>query len=152
MFRAKTTRRVKHTAAAAAPVRTETPIETADSSFTTFFDAESASVSLTKPWLRLERGLRLQKFRAYADAYPGLNDAEKENMYKFLTRANDAKQLNTKQQIAYENGVIQSIRGLRIIRTGDPSVPAVFKIDAVRSTKRSAIPDDGSKAADIAKE
>ncbi len=101
-----------------------------------FFEAESAAVSLSKPWLRLERGIRLQKYRAFAEAYPGLNTAEKDTLYKMLVKANDAKVLNTKQQIQYENGVIQSVKGLKIIRTGDPTVPATFKIDVGRATKK----------------
>jgi hypothetical protein len=104
--------------------------------YTNFFEAESAAVALTKPWLRLERGIRLQRFRAFAEAYPGLSPSEQDALYKMLMRANDAKLLNTKQQIVYENGVIQSIKGLKIIRTGDPSVPATFKIEIARATKR----------------
>ncbi len=104
-----------------------------DKSMTTFFDAESA-YALHKPWLRLERGLRLQRFRAFADVYPGLSDVEKETLYRTLVKANDAKLLNTKQQIQYENGNILSIRGLKMIRVGD--TPATFKIEAVRPTKR----------------
>ena len=108
----------------------------------TFFEAESAATLLTKPWLRLERGLRLQKFRLFAEAYPGLSDDEKTNMLNFLVKANDSKQLNTKAQIHYENGVIQSIKGLKIIRTGDPTVPAVFKIETGRQTKRNTSTED----------
>ena len=100
-----------------------------------FFEAESAAVSLSKPWLRLERGIRLQKYRAFAESYPGLSKEEKESLYKVLLHANDAKLLNTKQHIQYENGVIQSVRGLKMLRTGDG--PATFKIDTLRSTKKN---------------
>ena len=159
MFRLKTTRRVKR---AASPIRpaTEVPIEnkpietpkiehlesttnnvekseSLGTQMVNFFEAESAAVSLSKPWLRLERGLRLQKYRAFAETYPGLNAGEKEALYKTLMRANDAKLLNTKQHIQYENGVIQSVRGLKVIRTGDPTVDATFKIDTLRSTKKN---------------
>lgn len=102
-----------------------------------FFAAESAATALTKPWLRLERGLRLQRFRAYAEAYPGLSAAEKMRLYDILVVANDKKQLNTKQQVTYENGVIQSIRGLKVIRTGDAAEPAVIKIEPPQVTKRN---------------
>ena len=101
-----------------------------------FFDAESASVLLTKPWLRLERGLRLQKLRAYADSYPGLSTEEKETLFRSLIKANDARQLNTKAQITYEEGKVQAIRGLKVIRSGDPKEPAVFKIEGLRATKK----------------
>jgi len=102
-----------------------------------FFAAESAATALAKPWLRLERGLRLQRFRAYAEAYPGLSTSEKMRLYELLVIANDKKQLNTKQQVTYENGVIQSIRGLKVIRTGVVAEPAVIKIEPPQATKRN---------------
>ncbi len=116
----------------------ETPAvpETSSSQITlAFFDAESASAFL-RPWLRLERGLRLQKFRQFAEEYPGLSVEEKEGLYRVLVKANDAKLLNTKQQIVYESERIQSIRGLKMTRIGD-SV-ATFKIDinSIRPTKK----------------
>lgn len=100
-----------------------------------FFDAESAS-AFQRPWLRLERGLRLQKFRQFADEYPGLSTEEKESLVKVLIKANDSKLLNTKQQIQYENEKIQTIRGLKMTRVGDAQ--ATFKIDTapVRPTKK----------------
>lgn len=119
-------------------IPTCTPIESShEKQFNSFFEAESAATALTKPWLRLERGFRLQKIRAFAEAYPGLSVQEKDNLIKALVKANDAKLLNTKTQIQYENGVIQSIKGLKIIKTGDPLQPAVFKIDATRATKKN---------------
>jgi hypothetical protein len=117
-----------------APIPVDLPESILEPKMTSFFEAESAATSLTKPWLRLERGIRLQKFRAFADAYPGLNAEEKETLYKVLLKANDAKLINTKQQINYEQGVIQSVRGLRMIRT--ELQPAVFKIDNPRVTKK----------------
>jgi len=107
-----------------------------EKSVSNMLEAETAATLLTKPWLRLERGLRLQKYRAFTEVYPGLSSEERATLYDFLVRANDAKQLNTKAAIHYENGKILSIKGLKIIRTGDPSVPAVFKIDSFRQTKR----------------
>jgi hypothetical protein len=105
---------------------------------TNLLDAETAVALTTKPWLRLERGIRLQKYRAFTDAYPGLSVEERGRLYDFLVGANDAKQLNTKVAISYENGKISAIKGLKIIRTGDPAVPAIFKIDTGRQTKRHA--------------
>jgi hypothetical protein len=144
MFKVKSTRRntkrsgsPSHTDGAPSVISTVDPAAKPTVANTVdFFQAESAATSLAKPWLRLERGLRLQKFRAYAEAYPGLSPDEQKTMYAFLMKANDNKQLNTKQQVVYENGVIQSIRGLKVIRTGDIAVPAVFKIEATRLTKK----------------
>ena len=103
---------------------------------TNFFEAESAAVSITKPWLRLERGLRLQKLRTFAENYPGLTDEDKESLNKTLVKANDAKLLNTKQQIVYEGGKIMAIRGLKVTKTGDPTQPPSFKIEIPRQTKK----------------
>ena len=105
-------------------------------------DAETASTLATKPWLRLERGMRIQKIREFTKSYPGLTAAEQESLHKFLVKVNDEKQINTKAQITYDIGKILSIKGLKIIRTGDPTVPAVFKIDAGRQTKRATHSDD----------
>ncbi len=111
---------------------------TMDTAMTSFFTAESASAFL-KPWLRLERGLRLQRFRAFAEEYPELTADEREGLYKALVKFNDAKVLNTKQQIQYEEGKIVGIRGLKVIR-GDSGT--VFKIDASRPTKRKGHKED----------
>jgi hypothetical protein len=108
---------------------------------TNFFEAESHAASTTKPWLRLERGLRLQKLRTFAESYPGLTLEEKENLNKALVKANDSKLLNTKQQLVYEEGKILSIRGLKIIRDGDPTHSASFKIEVHRLTKKRGTSD-----------
>lgn len=101
-----------------------------------FFEAESYAATNTRPWLRLERGIRLQKLRAFAESYPGLTAEEKDNLNKMLVKANDSKLLNTKQQIVYENGKILNIRGLKTIRDGDPTHSAAFKIETHRQTKK----------------
>lgn len=113
-------------------------VEKQEQQMSDLFAAEAAFVSLTKPWLRLERGIRMQKLRTFADTFEGLVIDDKDNLYKYLVRANDSKLLNTKQQIQYDHGSIQSIKGLKIIRTGDPSVPATFKIETHRATKRNS--------------
>jgi hypothetical protein len=108
----------------------------------TFFDADAAT-SLQRPWLRLDRGQRLQRLRQFASDYPGLTDAEAEALYKVLVKANDAKALNTKQQIQYEEGKIVSIRGLRMTRVGDGA--ATFRIDVVRATKKRSREAEGAE-------
>ena len=147
MFRVKTTRRnVKR---AISPLRPATDLPPALSEVPTntiaaeptvepvlekqinnFFAAESAAVSLSKPWLRLERGIRIQKYRAFAETHPDVETTEeKDALFKMLVKANDAKLLNTKTAINYEAGKIISIKGLK-------KVEGVFKIDAPRQTKR----------------
>ena len=129
------------TTVAPPPTNTVLPTATLEKSVSNLLDAEMASTLLNKPWLRLERGLRLQKFRAFAEVFPGLSPVERTAMFDFLVKANDARQLNTKSVIQYEGGKIISIKGLKIIRVGDPAGPAVFKIDAGRQTKRHTSED-----------
>ena len=132
MFRnVKTTRRIK---------RSVSPPPAGMDSMSTFLTAESASAFL-KPWLRLERGLRLQRIRAYAEEYPDLSTEERELLYKTLVKVNDAKLLNTKQQIQYEEGKIVGIRGLKLIR-GDTGT--IFKIEPPRSMKRKHKEEPGT--------
>lgn len=132
---------VAATPASAGAVAATTAEPLLEKRFSNFFEAETANVLASKPWLRLERGMRLQKIRAFSEAYPGLSVDERAQLNAFLVKANDAKQLNTKAQITYESGAIQSIKGLKIIKTGDPSVPAVYKIETGRQTKRNVTPE-----------
>jgi len=130
------------TVATVAPITDAAPTPTTlMGRLTNFFEAESHAASTTKPWLRLERGLRLQKLRTFAESYPGLSTEEKENLNKALVKANDSKLLNTKQQLVYEEGKILSIRGLKIIRDGDPTHSASFKIEVHRQTKKRGTSD-----------
>ncbi len=148
MFKVKNTRRNRRSvsptenATTTTNDSTTTITHTFDKNISTFFDAESASAYL-KPWLRLERGLRLQRFRLFAEEYPGLSEEEKEALYKVLVKANDAKQLNTKQQIQYDDGKIITIRGLRMTRVGE--APATFKIDATRPTKKKTKDEESAE-------
>ncbi len=120
-----------------------TDSKTLDPGFFSFLQAETNS-ALKKPWLRLERGIRIQKFRQFAENYSynidseekKLSSAEKEILIKFLVSANDAKLLNSKQSVLYDSddGVIKDIKGLKMIRSDDN---VSFKIEASRPTKRS---------------
>lgn len=121
-----------------------TTTHTLDPSLFLYLTNETAT-ALKRPWLRLERGARLQKFRAFAEAHPEMITAEeKTSLYRALVSGNDAKLLNSKQQVVYDSdvGTIVDIKGLRISRIG--SAAPTFKIEAVRPTKkgRSAVSDD----------
>jgi hypothetical protein len=114
-----------------------------DPGFFSFLTAESAS-ALKKPWIRLERGARIQKFRQFADEYndnseesKSLTSSEKEILVKFLISCNDSKQLNSKQAVVYdlEETKIKDIKGLKMVK--DEKDDISFKIEASRPTKRS---------------
>ena len=114
-----------------------------DPGFFSFLQAETNS-ALKKPWLRLERGIRIQKFRQFAENYSDdadsddkkLTSIEKEILVKYLVSANDAKLLNSKQSVLYDSdeGIIKDIKGLKMIRSDDL---VSFKIEVSRPTKRS---------------
>jgi hypothetical protein len=115
---------------------TLTSVNEMDPALVSFLTTESAT-ALKRPWLRLERGVRMQKFRAFAEASPEMaTSAEKDILYRALVTANDAKLLNSKQQVVYdsEKGEIVDIKGLRISRIGD--APPTIKIEAARPTKK----------------
>ena len=116
-------------------------VQTMDPALFSFLTTESAT-ALKRPWLRLERGVRLQKFRAFSEAHPELTTPEeREILNRALTAANDSKLLNSKQQVVYdsEKGVILDIKGLRISRIGTD--PPTVKIEAARPTKKSRSTD-----------
>ena len=121
-------------AVAAAPTATLPESSSFEKNLTNFFETEASASSNTKPWLRLERGIRLQKLRTFAEEQVEYTTEEKDVLIKMLIKANDAKVLNTKQQIQYENGKIQGIRGLRKITDEEGNI--VFKIDIQRPTKK----------------
>lgn len=121
-------------AAPPAPAATLPESSSFEKNLTNFFETEASASSNTKPWLRLERGIRLQKLRTFAEEQTEFSADERDILIKMLIKANDAKVLNTKQQIQYEGGKIQSIRGLRKITDEDGNI--VFKIDIQRPSKK----------------
>jgi hypothetical protein len=119
--------------------RTEDLVSEMDPALVSFLASESAT-ALKRPWLRLERGVRMQKFRSFAEACPEMPTAvEKDILYRALVTANDSKLLNSKQQVVYdsETGKIVDIKGLRISRIG--SDPPTVKIEAARPTKKGRV-------------
>ncbi len=142
MFRVKNTRKNTKRPQSPTTVQLE-PSHTLDKQYASIFDAELISAG-QKPWLRLERGIRLQKFRQFAEEYPGITEEEKETLYRSLVKANDSKLLNSKQQIQYEDNKIHSIRCLKMTRVGD--APATFKIEVARPTKRRSSKEEDALA------
>jgi hypothetical protein len=71
----------------------------------------------TRPWHRLERGVRLNRLRLFANEEKGrcaLSDADTAQLFQVLTRALDRKQLNSKTVVTYdtEQQKILEIKGL----------------------------------------
>ena len=85
---------------------------------------ESARDAFTRPWFRLERGLRLNRLRMYVEqvsAQCSFTADEKSRFFVFLQNALDRKLLNTNKVINYipEQQRIESIYGLEVRRSPD---------------------------------
>ncbi len=64
-----------------------------------------ASMAYKKPWHRLERGLRLNRLRAFVESLAtqrGFKDTEQAALLTLLTRALDRKVLNSKSAVTYD--------------------------------------------------
>lgn len=67
--------------------------------------AAEANTAYKKPWHRLERGLRLNRLRAFSEsmaAARGLKPTEKVALLEVLTKALDRKVLNSKLAVTYD--------------------------------------------------
>lgn len=155
MFRAKTVKRTikKPSAAVNTDISGATPsasgmtttntvernsnVLSTENALSALLDAESKS-AVHRPWLRLERGLRMRLLRAYVDKQTETPAAERIDLLFALVEALDRKLLNSKSQITYnqEDGVIVEIPALKIIRPAEGKV--VFRIEPPnRSTKKA---------------
>jgi hypothetical protein len=97
-----------------------------------------------KPWHRLERGLRLNRLRAFADdmgTKRGLRESEKGALVTLLTRALDKKLLNSKTAVEYdpEREAILEIKPLVMHQsaTGEVLFQLLEKRNAVTFRKRA---------------
>lgn len=77
-----------------------------------------------RPWHRLERGLRLNRLRAFVDEEArriNLTESESANLLLLLQKALDKKMLNSKTTVIYEpeNETIREIKGLVSHRGAD---------------------------------
>lgn len=80
---------------------------------------EENMLAARQPWARLDRGLRVQRLRAFAAAHPSMTTAtEVAALARVLVQALDARTLNSKQRLQYDSclGVVQDVSGLCITR------------------------------------
>lgn len=113
-----------------------------NSSLAAFLSQESTSL-YQKPWHRLERGLRLNRLRAFADQMAqqrSLKPAEKEALSALLIKALDKKLLNSKTAVVYdtEREMITEIKPLVMHQkaTGEVLFQLMEKRNAVTFRKR----------------
>jgi hypothetical protein len=99
-----------------------------------FFASENKN-TLTKPWIKLDRGLKIDRLKNYASEYPGLNEHEKAALTQTLLSGLDRGVLKTRVVINYntETCKIEDIKGLIVSHTESGRT---FKIEIPRATKR----------------
>jgi len=107
-------------------------------------EQEAGSV-YKKPWHRLERGLRLNRIRLFAQDMAlkrSLKDSEQESLLTLLTKSLDKKLLNSKTAVEYdpESESIKEIKPLVMHQAanGDVLFQLLEKRNAVTFRKRTA--------------
>jgi hypothetical protein len=98
--------------------------------FLKFLESNSED-AFTRPWHRLEKGMRLNRIRRFVDDEAlrfQLNEDEKTDLFNMLIKALDKKQLNSKSIVNYdcEQQKILEIKGLHFHKTAEGRV--VFQI------------------------
>ncbi len=111
---------------------------------------DSAKEAYSRPWHRLERGLRLNRLRIFIeDVSPQflMTADDKTGLFVFLQKALDKKLLNTLKVVNYDTDTqrITAIKGLEILRTDTGSLKWTLnakktKPDATRKKKKEELP------------
>ena len=91
--------------------------------FLKFLETNSED-AYTRPWHRLERGMRLNRLRRFVEEEAlrfQLSESEKTDLYTMLVKALDKKQLNSKSIVNYdcEQQKILEIKGLHFHKTAE---------------------------------
>jgi hypothetical protein len=112
------------------------------------FLVSNSEDAYTRPWHRLERGMRLNRLRKFADEEAerfNFNDDEKAELFTMLTKAVDKKQLNSKSVVTYdtEQQKILEIKGLVFHRTAEGRI--VFQITERKATTQKKRPTEKSQ-------
>lgn len=129
-----------------------------DDSFKNLLE-DSAREAYSRPWHRIERGLRLNRLRIFIeDVSPQfqMTKEEKESFFLFLQKSLDKKLLNTLKIVNYdqEKQRITTIRGLEIKRSVDGILKWGFnnkkpRPDGTRKKKKDDIPSVSTQLSEI---
>ena len=105
--------------------------------------AAEAGIAYRRPWHRLERGLRLNRLRAFTEDMAvkrSLKDSEKQALLALLTKSLDKKMLNSKTSVEYdqEEEAIKEIKPLVMHQAanGDVLFQLLEKRNAVTFRKK----------------
>jgi len=99
---------------------------------------DSAREAYSRPWHRIERGLRLNRLRIFVeDISPqfDMTKEEKESFFLFLQKSLDKKLLNTLKVVHYDQSTqkITSIQGLEIKRNQEGILKWCFSVKKQRT-------------------
>jgi hypothetical protein len=108
--------------------------------------------TFTRPWHRLERGLRLNRIRKFVDDESerfNFSDDDKVAMLSMLSKALDKKQLNSKSIVNYdqEQQKILEIKSLTFHRQADGRIVFQFSEKKTTGTRRRIPSPSGSAGA-----
>jgi hypothetical protein len=119
-----------------------------DSQFKNLLE-DSAREAYSRPWHRIERGLRLNRLRIFVEDVSSqfeMTKDEREGFFLFLQKALDKKLLNTLKVVNYdtEKQRITAIKGLEIKRNQEGSLKWGFnnkktRSDTTRKKKRDEV-------------
>jgi hypothetical protein len=105
--------------------------------------AAEADSAFKKPWHRLERGLRMNRIRAFVEDLAmkrGFKESEKQSLLALLMKSLDKKMLNSKTSVEYdpEEEMIKEIKPLVMHQAanGDVLFQLLEKRNAVTFRKR----------------
>lgn len=110
---------------------------------------DSAREAYSRPWHRIERGLRLNRLRIFVEELTPQYEMTKEDkdaFFLFLQKALDKKLLNTLKVVIYDQDKqrITAIRGLEIKRNDEGALKWGFqvkkpKVEGTRKKKRDEV-------------
>jgi hypothetical protein len=120
---------------------------------------DSAREAYSRPWHRIERGLRLNRLRFFTEEIApqyNMTAEEKAAFFLFLQKSLDKKLLNTLKVVNYdqEKQSITAIRGLEIKRNQDNVLKWEFSVkkqrtDSTRKKKNIAVPTVSTQVSEI---
>lgn len=144
MQRAKTVKRIKtiiNSVGAPPPVQqAQAPqapldfLQNMEKGMDAFFTSENKN-TLKRPWIKLDRALRIDRLRTFANDYKDITAEEKIRLTQCLLSSLDRGLLKTRQIVNYntETCKIDEIKGLTIQTT---DTVRSFKVELPRATKR----------------
>jgi len=119
------------------PVQSSSPLDflqNMEKGMDAFFTSENKN-TLKRPWIKLDRALKMDRVRAFANEYKDITADEKPRLTQCLLSALDRGLLKTRLIINYntETCKIDEIKGLTIQTT---DTGRSFKVELPRATKR----------------